>query len=570
MFHMDPDLLVTIPNGKLRGIKSCSTYSGKEYFKFCGIPYAQPPIDALRFQPPQPANRWSGILNATKERDDCVQFSMFANNIIGSEDCLYLNVYSPEIPRKISTPKAVIVQIHQGGHYWGSSSIWSFGNPDFFIDQNVIYVSFNYRLHILGFLNLNLPQCAGNMGLKDQSLALRWVKENISYFGGDPNNITLYGNSSGASDVHLHMMSSMSKDLFHKAILQDGYALNSVWSFQNNDIERSFRLARLMGFNGTSTVGLLRFMKRQQPRSLLEAWMDLRKELQKEDAGKTEICIYQPTIEIFEEGAFLSKSPRQLIESVDPKPLMCSVTADEGLVAFLADPVSLINLQFPSLVRGNMWMYNMDEDMIQYVCQELRSYYYDNKPVDETSLRQIIDMYTDMWYCEWNEWLNKISSNSTTKAPVFVYYFDYGGDLNLQHKHFVKYLGEQQSSLKTRATHGDDSSYFSLFLVGKNKCTNPKISDPDRKVINYMTHMITNFAKNSDPNGEELDNIKWIPFNADDPSYLLMDGNIKIVQGRVFEERYQFWSNLMRHIKTGETKLEKHNRLQTQLLDESC
>ncbi|XP_065215915.1 esterase FE4-like [Planococcus citri] len=549
------DFLVTVPNGKLMGGKATSEYSHTEYFQFCGIPYARPPVGALRFKPPQPIGRWSGILNAKNEKDDCVQYSLFTHDVLGSEDCLYLNVFTLEAPRKVTTPKAVVVQIHQGGHYWGSSSKKCFGNPDFFIDQDIIYVTFNYRLHILGYLNLNLPQCPGNMGMKDQSLALKWVKENIRYFGGDPNNITLYGNSSGASDAHLHMMSPMSKDLFDRVVLQDGFALNSVWSFQESNIDKSFRLARMIGFKGSSTTALLRFLKKQDPRKLVEACIELRKEVQKENAGRSETSMFQPTIEIFEQGAFMSKSPRELIKYAPQKPLICSVTSDEGLVAFYINLIPLLNTQLAKVIRGNLWMYDMNDEMVQYICQQVKSFYFNNKRVDYTMLRQIIDLYTDLWYCEWNEWLNSVSSNPS-KTPVYAYYFAYEGSLNLQHNYFVKYLGKQRGEVNTRASHGDDSAYFSLFLTEKNEKPPLKVTDSDREVIHYITHMITNFAKNGNPNGKELGDIQWSPFTDKDPSYLFIDGNLQIVRGRIYEARYKLWNNLIKRIKKGETESE--------------
>ncbi|XP_031623232.1 esterase B1-like [Contarinia nasturtii] len=124
-------------------------------------------------------------------------------------------------PAKIKLP--VMVYIYGGGFEFGTARFYG---PDFLMDTNVIVVTFNYRVGPFGFLSLNLPEYSGNMGMKDQVLALKWVYENIAQFGGDKNQITLFGHSAGAASVQLHMVSPQSKHLFQRAILMSGSALN--------------------------------------------------------------------------------------------------------------------------------------------------------------------------------------------------------------------------------------------------------------------------------------------------------------------------------------------------------
>lgn len=151
---------------------------------------------------------------------------------MGSENCLFINVYTPEMPHngKGFKPRAVLVWIHGGGFIFGSGNLGLHG-ADYFIDQDIIMVSFNYRLGLFGFLSTEDHVCPGNYGLKDQILALQWLQTNIKYFGGDPNNITIMGESAGSASVHFLIESDRAKGLFKRAIAESGSSLNPWANF---------------------------------------------------------------------------------------------------------------------------------------------------------------------------------------------------------------------------------------------------------------------------------------------------------------------------------------------------
>jgi para-nitrobenzyl esterase len=202
-------------NGDVRGL---STTTANEYL---GIPYASPPTGANRWQPPQPVYSWNGVRNATHFRSRCVQGSGWDpgyENLNLNEDCLYLNVYVPHTATS-STP--VMVWIHGGGFTGGAGQDT---DPRKYIDQNnVVYVTINYRLGAMGFLDLpGLGNGAGNFGLLDQQAALRWVQKNISSFGGDPHNVTIAGQSAGGASVCDQLASPTAKGLFQKAVIMSG------------------------------------------------------------------------------------------------------------------------------------------------------------------------------------------------------------------------------------------------------------------------------------------------------------------------------------------------------------
>ena len=175
---------------------------------FLCIPYAAPPIGDLRWLPPQPPAGWSGVLDATKAGNQCAQARIRDQGVAGSEDCLFLNIYAPDTPDK-ALP--VMVWIHGGTFLVGSGS--QYDGRELAERGHLILVTINYRLGPFGFLvNRSLDgadpgQLSGNYGLLDQQAALRWVKDNIEAFGGDPGKVTVAGESAGAISIGLQLVS---------------------------------------------------------------------------------------------------------------------------------------------------------------------------------------------------------------------------------------------------------------------------------------------------------------------------------------------------------------------------
>src|ERR1700729_3822850 len=197
---------------------------------FLGLPYAAPPTGNLRWRPPQPAPSWSGVRDATQFGPSCPQ-ALTGNPFLPpgpiSEDCLYLNVYTPTLHDHSGGGRPVLVWIHGGGLVQGGAR--NYDGTKLAADGTVV-VTINYRLGALGFLAhpaLASHGAAGNYGLMDQQAALRWVQRNIGQFGGDPHNVTIAGQSAGGLSVLAQMVSPGARGLFQKAIVQSGtFALN--------------------------------------------------------------------------------------------------------------------------------------------------------------------------------------------------------------------------------------------------------------------------------------------------------------------------------------------------------
>lgn len=250
---------VRTPSGTLIG-KYLSIFD-TEVAAFLGIPYALPPIGEQRFSKPFPLDQWDGILNATTKPKPCMQYSSrnfpWVPTTEASEDCLYLNVWTPAKCccgplRKLP----VIVWIYGGGFYAGSSDMDIYDGSIMASYNKAVIVSMNYRVGIFGFLKSGTEEAPGNVGLRDQNLALKWVKQNIEYFGGDPNKITIMGESAGSWSVSLHMVSPMSRNLFNTAILQSGTAYHPlIVETAAAAFEKANVFAKLIGCNlGNSSI----------------------------------------------------------------------------------------------------------------------------------------------------------------------------------------------------------------------------------------------------------------------------------------------------------------------------
>jgi para-nitrobenzyl esterase len=222
----DDELTVTTENGVVHGL----TVPGA--FAFLGLPYAAPPTGNLRWQAPEPPASWNDVRDASEFAPSCPQQAgPFAPPGSLSEDCLYLNVYTPELDDAGGQGRPVIVWIHGGGLATDAARNY---DPTELAAEGTVVVTINYRLGALGFLSH--PALAaqpggpsGNHGLMDQQAALRWVRHNIGEFGGDPNNVTIAGQSAGGLSVLAHLTSPGSRDLFDKAIVQSGsFALTQL------------------------------------------------------------------------------------------------------------------------------------------------------------------------------------------------------------------------------------------------------------------------------------------------------------------------------------------------------
>ena len=311
------NLIVSTSSGKLRGVPRPS--GGAE---FLGIPFAQPPVGDLRWREPLPTKSWTGVRDANAFGAPCSQPLLGDWNKHDSEtskeDCLFLNVMTPAWPAKAPLP--VMFWIHGGANTGGtaSSALYKDGT---LVQHGVVLVTVNYRLGIFGFLahpeltRESSHHASGNYALMDQIAALRWVRDNIAKFGGDPKNITVFGQSAGAQNTSLLMTSPLSKDLFQRAIVQSGSALMPLPALAEAE-KSGVRVATAL--KAPAGDGAIKYLRQLSPQDLLNG-------VPRQDPS--EIPLLRPDID----GWVLRSSPPEVFASGQQSsiPLIIGTTARE-------------------------------------------------------------------------------------------------------------------------------------------------------------------------------------------------------------------------------------------------
>ncbi|XP_063884478.1 juvenile hormone esterase-like isoform X4 [Scylla paramamosain] len=316
--HISPALVV-VKQGSILGSR-VKTSNGFVYYTFSTIPYARPPVGHLRFQDPKPAPAWSGVRNGSLPFPKCPQSTIFKvknYDVDGQEDCLYLNVFTPR-PYRSNLP--VMVFIHGGALVAGSA----LGPvppmlPVPLLEKDVVVVTMNYRLGALGFLSTGDGVLPGNLGFKDQTLALRWVQDNIGNLGGDPKKVTIFGVSAGAFSCHAHTLSPSSAGLFQRAILQSGTALLSA---QFGPPQKgAIAISKALNCKGEESHQLLACFKAASVEDLVEAQSTL-----------SEWYDIPLTVGAQVDGTFLPDFPAALLKSgrYNKVDLMVGWTRDDG------------------------------------------------------------------------------------------------------------------------------------------------------------------------------------------------------------------------------------------------
>lgn len=490
-----------------------------------GIPYAQPPVGELRWKAPRPHQGWDDVKNATDYSSACLQFwgalagtEGEVGDIVGQEDCLSLNVWAPKEAVDngvVNTKYPTMVWIHGGGNDSGTASIYQ--GHHLAGSQKVVVVTVNYRVGLLGWLSHkairetadNPEDASGNFGTLDLIQALKWVQNNISEFGGDPNNVTIFGESAGGRNVYSLIASPLAKGLFHRAIAQSG-TVDTTLRTLAEDFPEQPNTKAVSGLKNSSNALLELVLKQQQPNASSQ---QLRKQIT--DMGAQDVL--------------------NMIRAMDAKELMQLASdnsdADGGYMrvarvirdGYVIPNESLFTLfKDPSRYNSVPLITGTARDE-QKVFMARNSEYVDWKlgalpSIKEPELYQAVSDYVSRnWKAGAVDEPAKLISANRGES-VFAYRFDWDDMMSNVFVDLPNVLG---------ATHGMEISYvFGDFIGGLpfHITYNRDNAEGREKLAKEMMSYWANFAYTGDPaRGRDNDSPQWEAWKANGNNVLLLD-----------------------------------------------
>uniref|UniRef100_A0A674MTM7 Neuroligin 2a n=1 Tax=Takifugu rubripes TaxID=31033 RepID=A0A674MTM7_TAKRU len=548
--------IVTTNYGKLRGVKKdLNNEILGPVEQYLGVPYATAPIGDRRFQPPEAPGSWQEIRNATQFAHVCPQNIhgvlpeimlpvWFTDNLDvaagyiqnQSEDCLYLNVYVPtEDDIRDRRKKPVMLFIHGGSYMEGTGNM--FDASVLAAYGNVIVVTMNYRLGVLGFLSTGDQSAKGNYGLLDQIQALRWLNENIGHFGGDPERITIFGSGAGASCVNLLILSHHSEGLFHRAIAQSGTAISS-WSVNYQPLKYTKILARKVGCTYTETADLVDCLRRKNFRELVDQDIQpARYHIAFGPVVDGDVVPDDPEI-LMQQGEFLNYD------------ILIGVNQGEGLkfVDDSEDNDGISAAAFDYTISNfvdNLYGYPEGKDILR---ETIKFMYTDWADRDNGDMRRktLLALFTD------HQWVAPAVATAKLHAefqsPVYFYTF-------------YHHCQTETRPEWADAAHGDEIPYvFGVPMIGATDLFPCNFSKNDVMLSAVVMTYWTNFAKTGDPNlpvpqdtkfihtkPNRFEEVIWTKFNSKDKQYLHI-GLKPRVRDNYRANKVAFWLELVPHL----------------------
>ncbi|CAJ0933824.1 unnamed protein product, partial [Mesorhabditis belari] len=493
---------LTINSGSIRGENL--VISGNDYAIFKGVPYAAPPVGALRFAKPQPPAIWRGFMNATQYSAMCVQRTEGRptdperHTAHFSEDCLYLNIYAPT--RYFNDTYPVIVFIHGGNFQTGGGNDYSQqAILENFVSRKILFVTFNYRLGPFGFLSTGEKEAPGNLGLHDQILALKWVKQNADVFGGDPDNVLLMGEGSGAASASILALSPIAEGLFHRILLLSGTAV-SPGMVRDTAIKATEELDKKLQCRSFNSSELLDCWRKKMKEEILNA----------DDHFFDDYDEFVPIVDGV--GGVIPEAPELLATYRRKVPIMLGTTKDESSlrivilneknVNFTALTTEVAERLADNLTTGYHQLQN--HGLVANGCKQEYIWTKVDPSMDsEVLFNSTLRMFSHFWY---DAPATRLAAEyAKAEQPVYLYSFDHISE-NFYHK---------------RAFHGVDVIHlFNLEprFLNRRKDMNWQL---DQRVIEIFSELVANFARFGNPTPENSGfAFNWTQVEMEELNYL--------------------------------------------------
>ncbi|KAL0810967.1 hypothetical protein ABMA28_010261 [Loxostege sticticalis] len=506
----DISKLVNLTQGPVLGYKA----NDAELFEFYGIPYATGPTGRDKFKEPLPAPVWTEILEAVDKDTVCPQFgSERLSDKTVKEDCLVANVF---VPDTTTTNLPVMVWVHGGAFQMGHGNS---GTPKQLVNsQRIIVVSFNYRVGPHGFLCLGTKDIPGNAGMKDQIALLRWVKENIKYFGGNPDDVTVAGCSAGGASVDLLLLSKMASGLFHRAIPMSG-ANVGVFGAQVDPIENAENYAKNINYDQNKHGSLEEFYKNVTLEQLNSYSLLETKDL---------AVVFSPCVERDIGGErFLDDTPVNIIRSSDyiQCPLLYGFANLEGLyrAGLFEKWKNEMNTNFEVFLPADLGFKNEDEKL--EVAKKIKEFYFGDKLVSNETGLNYVEYFTDtMFVYAMQRSVTLQVQSGNNNIFLFVYSFF---DESSQYVPFSDVQGATHCA-ESRAFMDEDESKMA----------------PEYKIIQQkMREVVLDFITTGNPTPPGSSLPTWLPSGANRSPCMDFGATIQVA-GPFEEKRMLFWDEI--------------------------
>ncbi|CAG9765443.1 unnamed protein product [Ceutorhynchus assimilis] len=532
---------VTTPDGPIRGTTE-ETFEGKSYYAYYSIPYAKPPIGSRRFLVSEPIDPWTIVHDGSQEKQVwCYQ--LYQDSDLENEDCLLLNVFTPQNPNVTSQNYPVMINIHGGGYISGSGLVTSGGYPKYLVQQDVIFVSFNYRLGVFGFLSTNDSVIPGNAGLSDQILALKWIQKNIASFGGDPNKVTILGQSAGGSSVGYLIQSPQASGLFSAAIMESGNAL-VPWGYQRHAKEYSFKTGSFVDshFDSNSdSQALLNLLQSVDAKKIDVAALNFANWVssQPDAIGNVQIrqgFYFAPVVDAASVNPIVPENQYGAIRDgrINKVPILLGICSEEGLMSV----DQYLDYYLQGYDRNSSWlvpqnMHIEDKNLWSEVGGFIKQEYLSNSSFMDNKL-EAIKFFTEQ---DFAKSMTKNAELQSQHTDVYFYEFSYTGSMTGDHPTYpgsgnVSHVGE----------------YGYIF----NWAPPSHYPENDQLVSRRMIRLWTNFAKYHTPTptaDDLLQNLSWPKVQVGSFNYVNIgdydNTDFVVVQGtKPKAARMAFWDSL--------------------------
>ncbi|XP_031694484.1 bile salt-activated lipase-like isoform X1 [Anarrhichthys ocellatus] len=498
---------------------------------FKGIPFADIPG---RFEKPKRHPGWDGVLKATEYRKRCIQVNLIMTDTRGSEDCLYLNIWVPH-GRSVSTGLPTMVWIYGGGFLTGGSMGANFLNNYLYSGQeiadrgNVIVVTLGYRVGTMGFLSTGESDLPGNYGLWDQHAAIAWVNRNIRSFGGDPDNITVFGESAGGVSVSFQTLTPHNKGLFKRAISQSGVATCS-WAINRNPRRFAEEVALKVGCPTDQTMASC--LKMTDPVKLtLAGSISL-------SSSPDNPIFFNLLLSPVIDGDFVPDEPSNLFHNAAEIDLIAGINDMDGHLFTGLDVPSinrpLVDTPIEDMKRLLASYTKKGKAAVDHAYSTYTSTWGSN-PSKETIKTTIVAIGTDFIFLVPTQVALYLHAANATTGRTYSYLFSEPNRLGGITLPYPSWMG---------ADHIDDLQY----VFGKPFTTPLAYWPRYRDLSGYMIAYWTNFARTGDPNkGESSVPATWPKFTSDGHQFLEIHSKMdKSYVGQKMRMRYvHFWTSVL-------------------------